>query len=107
LPLPKTATKVNTSTPPRAVANPAIPVVSLSTALEAPMNVTSVLLVPSLLMLALSNAKSALLVLLKATEPNVCPALLVPTLSKLLKTLKNAILAPLVPSPRTPVQPTV
>jgi len=47
------------------------PVASLSTALEVPMNVTSALLVPSLPTLALSNAKSALPVLSKATESGV------------------------------------
>jgi len=71
------------------------------------MNAINALLVPSLLMLVPTNVKSALQVALKAIEPNVCPALLVPTPSKLLRTLKNAIFAPLVPSPRLLAQLTV
>jgi hypothetical protein len=67
------------------------------------MNATFALQEPLLLTLAPTNAPSALLALLKTTEPNVFPALLVLTPSKLLKTLKNAIPAPLVPLPRTMV----
>jgi hypothetical protein len=64
---------------------------------EAQTNVTFALQEPLLLTLAPINAPSALLVLLKTTEPNVFPALLVPTPSKLLKLPMNAMPAPLVP----------
>jgi len=63
-------------------------------------NVTSALQGQLLPTLVPMNAKSALQALLKATESNVWPALLAPSPLKLLKMLKNAILALLVPSPR-------
>jgi hypothetical protein len=94
---------VNISTLPKALANPALLVPTPLTVPRVQMNATFALQEPLLLTLAPTNAPSALLALLKTTEPNVFPALLVLTPSKLLKTLKNAILAPLVPSPRTMV----
>jgi len=104
-PPPKTATVVNTLALPKTVANLVNPVLSPSMVPRAQMNAILALLVPLPPMRVPINALNVLLVLLKAKEPNVLLALLVPTPLQLLRLLKNAMPAPLVLSPRIPVQP--